>query len=260
MTQEAPTLYPEPIEAHAPPGRGRHGYYRKTNGWIGVGSTTPSNRADYEYKGFTFLSRYAEFTNGSAQPRAVARERDAKGNPWNPALEPWRLIFQLGGAHEFPVEQIIAYRWHIRPPYREVKFPQLAGVEITNYGCPECDKGVFSSVNPREAAIQLRTHLTSRSNGQHSYTPADLRELGKEWDIDFESARSGRRTVTVEEPEEVVPVEIPDMKPPGKDYTCGACGYAPTGKAPWLALRNHKCTVGVLPEQDAALKGATDGT
>src|SRR3990172_7777242 len=214
MTEEAPTLYPEPIEVAAPPGRGRHGYYPRpedgglASGWIVIAATTPSNRADYEYKAFTRLPAYGEFANGSAQPRALPKEKDARGHPWNPALEPWRLIFQLNGAKEFPVSQIIAYRWHIRPPYREVVFPQLAGAEITNYGCPECDKGIFSSLNPAEAAAQLRTHLTSAVDSQHKYSPADLAALGKDWDIDFDSARMGRRSVTIKEPEELI-VEEP---------------------------------------------------
>ena len=243
---EAPTLYPEPIEAHAPPGRGRHGYYRRiedggtASGWIVIASTSPSNRSDSEYKGFRFLPQYGEFTNGSAQPRAVAKERDARGNPWNPALEPWRLIFQLDGAKEFPIDQIIAYRWHVRPPYREVKFPQLQGAEITNYGCPECDKGLFSSLNAAEAAQMLRTHLTSAIDAQHKYTPVDLTALGKEWDIDFDSARMGRRSVTMQEPVEPETTEPLDLTPTNK-YQCQNCGYEPTGKSPWLALRNHKC-------------------
>jgi hypothetical protein len=249
---DAPSLYPEAFEAQVAPGKGQHGYYKKADGWVVVASTTPSNRRDYEYKGFVYLHQYGEFTNGSAQPRAASRERDARGNPWNPALEPWRLIFQRGGAKEFPIDQIIEYRWHIRPPYKEVTFPQLAGLEITNYGCPECDKGVFASLNPREAAIQLRTHLTSGVNGSHSYTPTDLRSLGQEWDIDFESARSGRRVVTFDGKEEEEEEETVDLTPV-KDYTCGACGYEPTGKAPWLALRNHKC-IG----RDAAQEGTSD--
>ena len=257
---DAPTLYPEPIEAHAPPGKGRHGYYRKPDGWIVVAATTPSNRSDYEYKGFTFLPQYGEFTNGSAQPRAAAKERDARGNPWNPALEPWRLIFQLNGAKEFPVDQVIGYRWHIRPPYREVSFPQLAGIEITNYGCPECEKGVFASINPLEAAQMLRTHLTSAIDAQHKYSPSDLAGLGKEWDIDFDSSRMGRRTVTFEEPEKPTVVEpVLPGKDQAKEYKCQNCGYEPTGKSPWLALRNHKCSVGPSPEGPLQ-KGATDDT
>src|SRR3990167_9668950 len=262
MTKEAPTLYPEPIEVAAPPGRGRHGYYRRpadggpADGWIVVASTTPSNRADYEYKAFTRLPAYGEFTNGSAQPRAKAQEKDARGNPWNPALEPWRLIFQLGGAKEFPVSQIIELKWHLRPPYREVSFPQLQGVEITNYGCPECEKGLFSSTNAQAAAAQLRTHLTSAIDAQHKYTPTDLTNLGKEWGIDFASARMGRRTVSLREPEEPEDAEPPTLTA-AKEYKCLACGLTPPpdNKRPWLALKNHKC---LAPVGAATLKGGVD--
>lgn len=243
MTQEPPTLYPEPLQTNAPPGKGKIGYYRKPDGWIVLAATTPSNRADYEYKGFVFLPAYGQFDNGTAEPRARQNERDARGNPWNPAMEPWRLIFQQGGAKEFCVDQIIAYRWHIRPPYREVRFPQLEGLEITNYGCPECDKGLFSSLNAAEAAQMLRTHLTCKTDGQHNYTPKDLADLGKEWNIDFETARAGRRTVTVQEAPEMEAEDTVEVLTTGKSYVCGACGYEPTGKSPWLALRNHKCSL-----------------
>ena len=153
------------------------------------------------------------------------------------------MIFQLGGAKEFPVEQIIAYRWHVRPPYREVQFPQLAGVEITNYGCPECEKGIFASVNPSEAAQMLRTHLTSAIDAQHRYSPTDLTSLGKEWGIDFDSARMGRRSVRVERPEEPQ-VSEPLVLTKAKEYKCLACGFTPAedNKRPWLALSNHKCS------------------
>jgi hypothetical protein len=190
---EAPTLYPTPVEVAPPPGRGQHGYYHKANGWVVVAATTPSNKADYEYKKHVFLPQYGEFVPDTADPRANPKGADDKGMPWNSALEPWRLIFQRDGAKEFPVDQIIAYRWHIRPPYKEVTFPQLEGIDITDYPCPECDKGIFSSPNPQEAARQLRTHLTSAISESHKYSATDLRELGKEWGIDFDTARVGKR-------------------------------------------------------------------
>ena len=249
MVEEAPSLYPELREAAAPPGKGRHGYYKKPDGWLVVASTTPTNRSDYEYKGFRFLARYGEFVNGTAELRAKQNERDAKGNPWNPAIEPWRLVFQLGGADEFPIDQIIAYRWHVRPPYREVQFPQLQGVEITNYGCPECEKGLFASTNPHEAAQQLRIHLTSAVSDSHRYTPSDLRALGQEWDIDFESSRIARRSVQLKPPEEPEVTEVPDLTLSSK-YRCVQCGYEPKGKAPWLALKNHKCLAPVGAAQE----------
>ena len=98
----------------------------------------------------------------------------------------------------------------------------------------------------------LRQHLTSGIDAAHKYSPTDLTALGKEWDIDFDSARMGKRNVTgievasLEEEDE----DVPDMTPV-KDYTCGSCGYEPKGKAPWLGLRNHKCLVpsGTAPER-----------
>lgn len=208
---EAPSLYPQVREVEAPPGKGHHGYYRKPDGWIVVASTSPSNRSDYEYKGFRFLPRYGQFVYGThgGQPR----ERDARGIPWNPADEPWRLFFQKGGAKEFSIEQIIAYRWHLRPPYREIEFPQLKGVEIHDLPCPECDTA-FSSTVLSEAVSHLRTHLTSGVNRQHSYSVTDLRELGKEWDIDFETARLGKRKKEIPSlAEEAVSEMVSEMAP-----------------------------------------------
>lgn len=238
MTQEAPSLFPGPIEQKAPPGRGKHGYYRKPNGWIGVGSTTAANRSGYEYKGYTFLPLYGEFANGTAG--GEPREQDTRGMGWNPADEPWRQIFQLNGAKEFCVDQIIAYRWHLRPPYREVTFPQLEGIEITNYPCPECEKGIFSAVNAKEAAEQLRSHLTSGVNQRHNYSANDLRELGKEFDIDFDSARVGRINQYRSQQPELSP-EAPPVLTPNEDVVC-ECGWAARedSKNKLASLQTHK--------------------
>lgn len=190
MVADSPTLYPELQQASPLAStKGRHGYYRKANGWISIGSLTPANRDHYEQKGFTYLVRYGQFRNdGDITGRGSATEKDARGAPWNPVLEPWRMFFQKGGAKEFPVEQIIAYHWHLRPPYREVTFPQLKGIAITDYFCPECDKGIFSALTPAEAAQSLRTHLTTGIDRTHSYTAQDLRQLGEAEEIDFFAA------------------------------------------------------------------------
>src|SRR3990167_1717891 len=105
--------------------------------------------------------------------------------PWNPAVEPWRLILQRGGAKEFPIDQILAYHWHINPPYREAVFPQLEGVDVTDYFCHECDKGIFSHPEPAEAADMLKIHLTSGFDRRHEYRVEDLTALGEREGIDF---------------------------------------------------------------------------
>ena len=260
MVSEAPSLFPQ-IEVSAPlPGRSEHGYYRKKNGWIITGNVgTPANKSSYEIQGAIYLNLYGFWRPGSADGQAKPEERDRNGTPWNPAIEPWRRIFQEGGANEFPVDQIVAYGWHRRPPYREVTFPQLQGVAVFDLPCPECDR-IFGSLNERETAQMLKTHLTSRTNTSHSYTPTDLRELGKEWNLDFESARTrAREQVVVKEEipslettEIVAPVMIPtDDDPPSERVSslmsmepqfCPDCDWQspPESKRPVFSLFQHR--------------------
>lgn len=190
---QAPSLYPEVAEVKTPPGRGEHGYYRKAgNGWIVTAPIWHTFRADMEYKGCEFLPRYGAFTID--QPWGTPN-KDATGARFNSALEPWRIIFQKGGAKEFPVEQVIAFRWHINSPYAEVKFPQLEGVEVHDLWCPECESVVFSALSERGAVDQLRRHLTSGKDNAHSYKPGDLMALGEQWKMDFGFAGSGGKAV-----------------------------------------------------------------
>ena len=236
MTTDAPTLYPELHEVSAPSGQGLHGYYRKANGWVVTGPTTKGNRDDFEYMGHTFLLQYGQFKNVDDR----THERDINGVPWNSYQEAWRRILQLGGAKEFPLSQIIAYHWHIKPPYREVSFPQLEGVKIYDLFCPECDNGIFSSINEAEVAQMLRQHLMSKINEAHSYRVEDLQKLGQEWGIDFFNQRVGRRSVRRAEVEAepvdslVVP-EAPQFSESG--FKCPDCGQEfDTGRQ----LQGHK--------------------
>ena len=222
MVTESPTLFPEIREVQAPGGRGLHGYYRKINGWIVTAPTSKGNREDYEYKGFQLLNQYGQFKNVSD----VTHEVDNNGVGWNSFQEPWRLLFQRGGAKEFPIEQIIAYHWHIKPPYREVTFPQLDGVQIYDLFCPECENGVFSSRNEMEAARMLRQHLMSKINTAHDYRAEDLLKLGQEWGIDFFSQRVGQRSVRrggEDEEGTLLPQANPHFSDDTK-FTCRECG------------------------------------
>ena len=216
---EAPTLFPEPVDVEIHGGRGLHGYYRNIKGWIVVQPTTPANKEGTIFKGGIFLPHYGEFKNGTAGGKPM--ESDDRGMPWNPAEEPWRLIFQRRGAEAFPLEQILAYHWHIRPPYREVEFPQLEGVDVTDYFCPECEKGIFSHAEPLEAADQLKIHLTSGIDRRHEYRTEDLTALGDREGIDFFSRSISRRPVR----REVL------------QHTCPECGQS-FSKA--IALAGHR--------------------
>lgn len=220
MVAESRTLYPDEVQVSVQPGKGEHGYYRRgDNGWIITGPVWQSFRNDFAYKGFTYLPQYGAAPLDMPGNKTT---RDVNGRLFSMVEEPFRLIFQKGGVHEFPVSQIIAYRWHVQPPYREVKFPQLEGVEITDLFCPECEKGIFSSTNEQEAVEMLRVHLTTTTNPAHSYRPEDLRALGTELSIDFFAPRRRRnnRDRTVEEPPEL---ESEDLTT-NTEYGCQACG------------------------------------
>ena len=190
---QAPSLYPDIAEVKTPPGRGEHGYYRKAgNGWIVTAPIWPTFRGDMEYKGCVHLPQYGAFTID--QPWGVPN-KDARGARFNSAIEPWRVIFQKGGAKEFPVEQVIAFRWHINPPYAEVTFPQLEDVEVHDLWCPECENVVFSALSEKGAVDQLRRHLTAGKDNAHSYKPTDLLALGTQWDMDFGFTGVGGKAV-----------------------------------------------------------------
>lgn len=245
-----PELFPEIRDVAAPPDAGRHGYFRRgDNNWIITGSVTWANVMHFQEKGFARLMSYGTFNPGTAEARARPTSIDARGVPFNAAMAPdmWKMIFQLGGAKEFPVSQIIAFHWHVRPPYKGVNFPQLRGLDITDYQCPECDRGLFSSQNDREAASQLRTHLTSAIDNRHKYSPQDIRELGKEWEIPFESNRIRRGAVIasapdLEQEEAVTALELPS-EIYNEQYRCPRCSqWAPllTNKSPAGGLRFHQ--------------------
>ena len=196
---DAPSLYPEATERSTPPGRGQHGYYkRRSDGWIITAGAWPQARNDKEFKGFDYLPQFGNWLMGYGDNEEESNQRDRAGRKFFPHKEPWRLIFQHpDGAAAFPVAQIVAYRWHLRPPYREVVLRKLEGITIYDYACPECDKGIFSSDHEPEAVEMLRIHLTSNINSQHAYRPEDMRALGQEFGIDFFAPRRARGTVRV---------------------------------------------------------------
>lgn len=211
---EIPSLYPDVAERNLPPGRGQHAYYkRRSDGWIITSGAWPSAKADKEFKGYDYLPAFGTFLMSFGDDINTANQRDRTGRKFFPHKEPWRLILQHpDGPAQFPVAQIIAYRWHLRPPYREVRFPQMADVNVTDLFCPECEAGIFSSESEQEAVDMLRTHLTSKINDTHQYRPEDFRSLGESIGVDFFAPRRPARQVRY------VP-SYEDEEPEGIDLT-----------------------------------------
>lgn len=259
-----PSMNPEYDEAEGPRDRGYWSYgkrptgYGGYRGWVVQLPYQDNLRMQYMARHFTYLDSYGLFliTQADGDTKYLTN-KDARGVPWNSFREPWRLLFQKDGAREFPIDQLITAHWHLVPPYREARFPQLeelkrAGKEIYDYQCPECYERpvLFSSLNRREAAVMLRTHLTSRVNEIHSYSPQDLKELGAELGIDLISARVAVPRMLVQnqttdslEADIAPALESADLTEAlNLQYQCAECGWAPamSNKHPAGALRFHQ--------------------
>ena len=263
---DIPSMNPDYALEEVTADRGHYSYglrprtYGAMQGWVVQLPYQDNLRMQYTQRKFTYLDQYGLFLIAQADGDIKKITcKDANGQPWNSFREPWRLLFQRGGAKEFPVEQIVTNHWHLMPPYREATFPQIEGLHIHDFQCPECYERpvVFSSLNQRLAAVQLRTHLTSRVNETHSYTPNDLKELGTELGIDLISARVAVPRMIVSPPSAdgidlpdtlgaieplapEVPVDLSEAL--NRAYQCDQCGWAPlaTNKAPQLALAQHR--------------------
>jgi len=228
--RESPTLHPQIIGQVETIGEvGFYMYWRLPNGWIAPAPAHQTEWARRVKSGQAPLTEYGQFVYSR---RAI----DADGRTWDARAEPWRLIFQKSGAEAFTVEQVIAHRWHIRPPYREVTFPQLEGVEYEIYECPECDSAVFTSLNIGFAPIDLTRHLRLG----HGYGRAEISEYARDLGLKFKHERRILRARQLVTPVSNVgePVEAPERNPAHK---CGVCGWMPLAatKNPVFALAGH---------------------
>lgn len=168
-----------------PTGRGK-----PDSGYIIIGDSQATKREDYEYRGFTMLPKYGAVCRGKDDRDAAYR--------WVPILN------HPDGPAEFPYEQVIEMRWYdpdqLPPGVRkDVFFPQLAGVKITPYDCPECEMRTFHK------AVHLARHLKN----DHEWDRTEVLALGDKWGIDFskEMAPQGKRVFDY-------PTEAPQREAP----------------------------------------------
>jgi hypothetical protein len=226
-------LNPTPVEVTSQSDPALACYWRRPDDgterarWITTGQNNASAFMHNARKGMVPLLEYGVFTPSG-------KARDKNGVIWDSLGERWRLIFQMGGAKEFPASQVIAYRWHIVPPYRGVEFSQIEGMDIEIIECPECDKGVFSQ--PYDLGQHLRLG--------HAWTPAELREYGREIGMSFARVRSPRTPRVMDAPADALEeLELQEI-PRNKEYACKepGCDWAPVlgRKSPALALSGHR--------------------
>ena len=244
MTQEAPTLFPEKAEVTRTELNFLLYWRKPPSNWIVCAPGWPQEYAKRLKRGWTPLPQYGTFTPG-------LKSEDSRGHDFNPHREPWRIIFQKGGAEEFPVDQVIAYNLHLAPPYKEVAFPQLEGVEVDVLDCPECN------TQPFHATDHLAQHLRIR----HEYTRVDLKVYGEEMGIDFTRRTRKRAEVRKLAPEDLALQEL-SQKPVERGERCGigGCTWSPAkrSKQPAKALAGHK-RMKHQSVPSTAQKGVTDG-
>ncbi len=210
-------------------------YYRKSggleDGWITHGDSESGTKLrDHLIRGFQPLMKYGVITG--------FLDRDQKepdpASIWGPILR------HPDGPAEFPVEQIVAYRWHVDPPIPGVRFPQLQGMKVTQYQCPACSRAPFGELKRGEEVVlsaikDLGNHLTI----MHKWDRLALLRWGDRVGIDFDSVDA--RQVIPYDYEEAGP-EIEDVVVETKASSdCPKCDWKQRVgvKRPDVALRGH---------------------
>lgn len=192
-------------------------YYRRPpggveSGWIVVNGTNPERQQGLFQKGFVPLHEYGFVDpQGVADRLGVSKDEQAPYCMWSKILE------SPGGPEEFPVEQLIAYRWYDPEvcPVPRARFPQLVGAKITRVWCEECSTIYYHKP----------THLARHLRSVHHYDRADVRAYGEQYGItfsrDLDAPRRGAEAISYEMPPApddalplLPPVEFEDSRSP----------------------------------------------
>lgn len=152
-------------------------------GWIGWDQTQQNIQLQKIGRGYIPLRQYGFIE---------AKPKDEYPDGPYEMYGPWgQLLSNPEGVKELPADQIIAYFWYDEnvlrnslngniPPTLRVKnglvmWPQLKGMNLKVYACPECGHIRFNE------AIHLARHLRL----WHDYDRADIIAFGKENGVDF---------------------------------------------------------------------------
>lgn len=165
-------------------------YYRRPRkgenaGWITWGdSVSGSKLRDYVRRGFEPLMQYGTINSAHRNASAFGTKSSPAQSGWSNERYIWEQILTAeGGPEEFPVAQIIAFRWY-RPencPVPDAVFPQLRGVKIKEYRCPECRRAPFVDVDGAGGVTGLANHLRIT----HDWDRVSLNAYGDRVGIDF---------------------------------------------------------------------------
>ncbi len=158
-------------------------YYRKPDGWIDWGGYDDALQ-HFNERGFQAL--YPKYG------RISALLKDEEGEDYPDPASVWGPILRHpDGPAEFPIEQIITLRWYQDAdcPVPGTRFPQLRGVKVTEYLCPQCKRAPFiSAVDEHGAAVISSDGVTGLANHlqiMHGWDRASLNSYGERTGIDF---------------------------------------------------------------------------
>jgi hypothetical protein len=162
----------QPVSHGVERGSGKHMYWRRADGYIVVLPAWDSEfMRQWKDKGYTPLPQYGQFYLWNPEEN------------WNANIEPYRRIFKMGGAHEFPVEQIIEAGWHRKPPYPGVEFPQLKGVKLTDVQCPTCLKWFASDAALRKHESIAHSEVAETARLARAWLQASQQVQGPQTEV-----------------------------------------------------------------------------
>ena len=221
-------------------------YWRKgpdesTPRWIIVGpgeETAQSNH--WKESGREALPQYSLTDRKSPKTGAIEPIEFAQDG-----LDRFRFywFFKNGGAKEFPIEQVVEYKWHINPPYglSVDAFPQLAEYELpTPLWCAACppSKSPFNSpaqivqhgmINHQLGIQEARALL---ENAQEPPVGGGLSPIIRKKSDDTSEKKTARKRRGAK-----LAVEAGDIQVTKELPICNSCGSKIDGK-----LADHKCS------------------
>lgn len=226
-------------------------YWQRPDGWIAVG---PSAQLGVDGKmitaqagtkirlGWKPLIEYSftdRVSSKTGQRDTIETSLDRLNTP---AKFYW--FFVNGGAHLFPIEQIVAYHWHLVPPFNLPKsvFPQLLEWDVPEaYYCPAC----AGNTPPCNSIEQVVTHLMIT----HRMTLVQTRELQQSTNdfLDTPRAASGlairRKAQAIERAAEAQDLTPSIDLPPPTMNICNDCGEVIEGTDNMAKARHSRsCT------------------
>ena len=109
-------------------------------------------------------------------------------------------MLKNGGAVEFPVSQILTYKWHIKPPFPGLRFPQVdeameKGI-VRHFACRDCEFELWFLEDDEDTALTAFRHLRSKKqpdDGRHGYAREEAIQIMEKIGVDV----SGRNPLRI---------------------------------------------------------------